>query len=221
MLVAPRWVVTAAHVVTWQNEPIKEVTVGGKNRSVKRVVIHPGYKAMPHVPPSGDVSPFMEFLGSRDDIALIELEEAVTDVAPLPLYRKTDELGQVVTLFGKGATGDGVKGVNPHAPHRTRLRQGFNQVSTANGKWLEFVFDRGRNSHALEAYTGGGDSGGPLLIEARGQRWLTGLASYTLCTGDIAACRPGLYGSVARQVRISAYVPWIERTINGVSGQTK
>ncbi|MFD2367409.1 S1 family peptidase [Pseudoduganella sp. GCM10020061] len=213
VLIAPRWVVTAAHAITWQHQPISEIVLLGKPRSVKRVVIHAGYKPMPHVPSKGDIAPFMKFITDRDDIALIELHEAVTDVEPLPLYRATDEAGKRVTFYGKGATGDGIKGLSPHAPHRTVLRMGANQVSAVVGHWLEFSFDNGPDALPLEAFTGGGDSGGPLLIESEGRRWLAGLASHAVCEGDIADCQPGFYGSRGRQVRISAYADWIERTI--------
>lgn len=213
VLVAPRWVVTAAHAITWQHQPIGEIVLQGKPRSVKRVVLHDGYKAMPDVPAKGDITPFMRFMTNRDDIALIELEEPVTDVEPLPLYRATDEVGKVVTFFGKGATGDGVKGVSPCAPHRTLLRQGANRINAVDGHWIEFTFDNGPEALPLEAFTGGGDSGGPLLIEFNGRRWLAGLASHVFCEGDISACQPGFYGSRSRQVRISSYVDWIERTI--------
>lgn len=212
VLIAPRWVVTAAHVVTYQHEPIGEVTINGKPRAVARLVVHRGYKPMPHVPSSGDITPFMQFMTARDDIALIELKEDVKDVEPMPIYRKTDELGKLATFYGKGASGNGVTGVPPHASHRTRLRHGFNHVSMAEGKWLGLVFDNGQEAHPLEAYTGGGDSGGPLLIESGDKRWLAGLASHTYCEGEIAACKPGLYGSQGRQVRLSAYAGWIDET---------
>lgn len=213
VLIAPGWVVTAAHAITWQPQPIRDIVLAGKKRSVKRVILHPGYKPMPAVPPSGDVAPFMQFLEGRDDIALIELTNAANDVTPLPIYRQSDELGRRVTFFGKGATGNGNTGVAAHAPHRTILRQGFNQISGTRNNWLEFTFDTGMDALPLEAYTGGGDSGGPLLIDAAGKRWLAGLASHSFCEGEIAACQPGRYGSRARQVRISAYAAWIDSII--------
>lgn len=213
VLIAPRWVVTAAHVVTYQHEPIGEVTINGKSRKVARVIVHSGYKEMPHVPSSGDITPFMQFMTARDDIALIELKEDVTDAEPMPLYRKSDEVGKLATFYGKGASGNGVSGVPPHASHRTKLRHGFNHVSMADERWLGFVFDNGQGAHPLEAYTGGGDSGGPLVIDTGNKRWLAGLASHTYCEGEIAACKPGFYGSQGRQVRISAYANWIDATI--------
>ena len=43
VLIAPQWVITAAHAVTWQSE-IKQVTLNGILRDVEHLVIHPGYK---------------------------------------------------------------------------------------------------------------------------------------------------------------------------------
>ena len=43
VLIAPEWVVTAAHAVTWQSE-IRQVVVNGVARDVDRIVIHPGFK---------------------------------------------------------------------------------------------------------------------------------------------------------------------------------
>ncbi|NJR72429.1 MAG: trypsin-like serine protease [Gammaproteobacteria bacterium] len=43
VLIAPQWIVTAAHAVTWQAH-IKQVVVNGLARDVEKLVIHPGYK---------------------------------------------------------------------------------------------------------------------------------------------------------------------------------
>ncbi len=42
VLIAPQWVVTAAHAVTWQRE-INDVMLNGTPRNVERLVLHPGY----------------------------------------------------------------------------------------------------------------------------------------------------------------------------------
>ena len=47
VLIAPRWVVTAAHAVTWQPEA-GTVVLAGVPRSVERVVVHPGYRKPSH-----------------------------------------------------------------------------------------------------------------------------------------------------------------------------
>jgi hypothetical protein len=41
VLIAPEWVVTAAHAVTWR--PVQEVTIHGISRHVAKVIVHPGY----------------------------------------------------------------------------------------------------------------------------------------------------------------------------------
>ena len=210
VLIAPQWVVTAAHVVCWQHEPIGEVTIDGKARAVEKLVVHPGYEALPPIPERGDVAPFMKLMFERDDIALIKLAEPVTDVAPAPLYRGHDELGKVVTFFGKGATGEGRTGYTIHAPHRTRLRQGYNEVSDVRDRWIGSVFDSGEVALPLEAKTGSGDSGGPFLIEQDGQWQLAGLAALDYAEGDIADFKQGIYGMKSYQVRISAYADWID-----------
>ncbi len=43
VLIAPRWVVTAAHAVAWQSQ-IKQVTINGIPRDVERLVMHSGHK---------------------------------------------------------------------------------------------------------------------------------------------------------------------------------
>lgn len=217
VLIAPQWLVTAAHAVSWQMQPVSELSLDGKTVAIEKIIIHPGYKPMPPVPSSGDAAPFMRFLFERDDLALIKLKAPVTDVMPVPLYRGRNELGKVVTFFGKGATGNGLAGVSPHAPHRTRLRQGFNRVAEADGKWLGMVFDAGKKALPLEAKSGSGDSGGPLLIRKNGRWWLAGVTAQDYCEGDIAQFKPGFYGMKSYQVRISAYADWIEQTIKGES----
>ena len=44
VLIAPEWVLTAAHAVTWQQR-IDVVVVGGTPRAVSRVVLHPGIRS--------------------------------------------------------------------------------------------------------------------------------------------------------------------------------
>ena len=212
VLIAPQWIVTAAHAATWH--PVEAVMLNGKCRKVERVIVHDGYKALPKELQSGDAAPAARFLVAIDDIALIKLAEPVTDVAPVPLYRAHDELGKRVEFIGKGATGNGVDGQEPHAPHRTQLRRAFNTVSRVEAQWLGHVFDQGNAALPLEGTTGNGDSGGPLLIKA-GKHWqLAGLASWTReDKGTIADFRPGVYGQLTYQVRISHYIPWIEAAL--------
>src|SRR5579875_562909 len=48
VLIAPQWVVTAAHAAPMQMEGMDDdVSIGGVARKVKRVIMHPGYKKVP------------------------------------------------------------------------------------------------------------------------------------------------------------------------------
>lgn len=114
---------------------IQEITINGLLREAESVVVHSGYKEPPEklvkeALVSGDGSKLRGFLASSDDIALIKLKAPVTDVKPTSLYRGSDEIGRTVQLIGKGATGNGSEGVEPHGPHRTTLRRAFNVISS-------------------------------------------------------------------------------------------
>jgi len=225
VLIAPQWVVTAAHAAPMQMQGMEdEVSIGGVARRVKRVFTYPGYKKLPNqlikeALASGDLSKAHAFLASSNDIALIELASPVTDVTPVPLYRGNKEEGMTVQLVGKGATGNGTEGQDPHSPHRTVLRRAFNVIVGADAHYVWYRFDPPPSALPLEGITGSGDSGGPLLIEEGRSRQLVGLASWSKYPPGHpfwrkwAPGRPfveGLYGEIVYAVRISRYVKWIE-----------
>jgi Trypsin len=119
VLISSQWVVTAAHAVTWR--PIHEVTINGISRPVAEVIVHPGYKPAPKKMESGEAEPLMAFKAAADDIALIRLENPVSDVAPARLYRGDNEVGKVAEILGRGATDNGLVGEYPNSPHRGDL----------------------------------------------------------------------------------------------------
>ncbi len=208
VLISDQWVVTAAHTVQWH--PVSHVMIGGKWRSVEEVIVHPGYKSGPHVPPKGDIAPFMAIQAANDDIALLKLSQPLNDVTPVAMHRTSDELGHLGKLYGKGATGNSLDGQNMHSSRRGSFRSAYSRVSSADGKWLTLRFDDGPQSHPLEGAPGSGDSGGPLLIEVDGKETLAGLTSWQFGTGDISEFHPGRYGQVSYYVRISHYADWID-----------
>lgn len=212
VLIDPEWVVTAAHAITWQSA-ITEVSLDGKPKAVERVVIHPGYQQpaqalQEQALATWDWTLFRAQLASSDDIALVQLKEAVTDVSPVTLYTRDDEFGQTVTVFGKGASGHGATGYEFSDPHRTELRRAQNRVTSAHGRWLCYLFDAPPDALPLEGGTGSGDSGGPVLIAA-GEDWLlAGLGSWVDPQSTVR--KPGRYGQVSCNVRLSHYRDWIE-----------
>jgi len=231
VLIAPRWVVTAAAPMQMQGME-DAVSIGGLARKVKRVITYPGYKGLPdslvkEALASGDISKVWAFLASSNDIALIELASPVTDVTPVPLYRGNQEVGMTVELVGKGATGNGTKGQNPHSSHRTVLRRTFNVIVGADARYVWYRFDPPPSALPLEGITGSGDSGGPLLIGDRSSRQLVGLASWSKYPPDhpfLSKWAPGhryvegLYGEIGCAVRISSYIQWIKSVISAPAG---
>ena len=217
VLIAPQWVVTAAHVACL-HMPLQEIRIAGNVRQVEAVMVHPGFR-MPSEAlikstlASGDAGQLMAFLASADDIALVKLQAPVSDVAPIALYRGDDELGKTVQLIGKGATGTGKDSAVADGPRRTALRRAFNVISHSDARWLSYRFDAPASALPLEGMTGSGDSGSPLLIETD-QHWqLAGLASWVSSDGELRGYPGARYGDRGNSVRVSRYLTWVETTI--------
>ncbi|MDE1895303.1 MAG: trypsin-like serine protease [Xanthomonadaceae bacterium] len=231
-LIAKRWVLTAAHAVQMMiaMPEHRYVTIAGKRRAVARIIVYPDFpkswtqwnqllENMKTEDPSAWMAGFASYRAAMHDIALLELAKPVEDIEPVTLYRRPDELGRVVEIFGKGATGNSLTGAAPDAPHRTQLRHAFNRIVAAKNQWLYYKFDCGRDALPLEGMTADGDSGGPVLIEDRGTWKLAGIAQglngtkSDLLDMRAGTFRMGLCGQEASSTRVSFYARWIENTI--------
>jgi len=213
VLISKQWVVTAGHAVRWGTP--KFVEINGKRRAVSMMVVNPGFK-MPSknlLSMSGDAAPLMAALEANDDIALLKLAEPIEDVRPLLRYDGSNELGKLVKIYGKGATGNGAVGQYPNSPHRGELRRACNRIIKADGKWLAYRFDAPPNAEPLEGMLGDGDSGGPVLMEENGVWKLVGLADWKFWQGELSKFRPGIYGEISYHVRVSYYREWIDGVI--------
>ena len=218
VLIAPQWLVTAAHAVTWQPE-IKQVMVNGVARAVEKLVIHPGYKKPPQELldqslATWDWTLFRASLSASDDIALIKLTKSVSDVSPVPINRGEREFNEIVEIVGKGATGNGETGYQFSDPHRTELRRAQNKVTSAHGRWLCYSFDKPSDALPLEGGSGSGDSGGPVLMLSGKGLSLAGLTSWSDPQSTVRV--PGRYGQISCNVRMSHYAQWIESVISGL-----
>ncbi|WP_379654259.1 trypsin-like serine protease [Pseudoxanthomonas sp. UC19_8] len=219
VLIAPQWVVTAAHAVMWQTE-IKQVTLNGTPREVERLVVHPGYRKpsqalLDQALATWDWTLFRVVLSSSDDIALIKLTRPVTDVTPVALNEGEDEFGQTIRILGAGATGNGIKGYEFSSPHRTALRRAYNKVTSADGRWLCYMFDPPSAALPLEGGSGSGDSGGPVLLQAGNDWRLAGLTSWSDPQSGIRT--PGRYGQITCNVRLSHCQDWIKSVTAGAA----
>ena len=218
VLITPQWVITAAHTIP-EHPELKQVVINGIPRDVERLAIHSGHKKPPqklldHALDTWDWTLFVVLLSSSDDIALVKLAQPVTDVSPVAIHKGDDEFGQIVKIIGKGATGTGVTGFDLHSSHRTELRRAHNKVTSAHGRWFCYVFDKPSEALPLEGGLGGGDSGGPVLIQADGDWLLAGLSSWTAPHQGATKTPFGQYGQISCNVRLSHYKDWIESVIS-------
>lgn len=187
-LIAPSWILTAAHVAT-ELDPGHGVTVGGRDYTLDSIVLHPAWNDGPH------------------DLALLRLATAVADVAPARLYRDAAEVGREIVLVGYGDFGTGHTGP---VGNDGLVRGATNRIDDASDLWLKFAFDRPGDpaATALEGVSGPGDSGGPAFLAGSDGEVLLGVSSGQ---STRAAGGPGRYGVVEYYVRVSRYLDWIER----------
>ncbi|MFT5675044.1 MAG: hypothetical protein ACI808_000973 [Paraglaciecola sp.] len=208
VLINSQWIVTVAHTIFYDYVG-KDLRVGSKTYEIESVHIHPDYTEPNKNLFKGDLAPLMSFFKSRSDIALIKLTSTVNGVEPINTYTGTSEKGKKITVFGKGATGNGLTGEDPDTKPLRVLNRFQNVVDSAEGKWLAFKFDEPANALSLEGMHGSGDSGGASVVFEKGVPFLVGLSSWQLGHGDISTFKGGLYGTTAYQVRLSNYHAWI------------
>jgi hypothetical protein len=216
VLIAPAWIITLASAVA--NKDIHEVTINGRPRAVARIVIHPGYKPTPREYYSGDATPLLLFERDLDDIAMIELKDPVSDVAPALLYRGEDERNEVVEILGKGATGNGLIGQYSTASYRGELHRAYTRVESADGHWIKLRFQTKREAEPLEGMPGNGDEGGPVLMKIHGTLTMVGLMWRLYAAGNLANYRYFVYEDETYEVRISHYAPWMDKVMAGETG---
>lgn len=236
VLIAKQWVVTAAHAtMDMQTIPQHDnyVVIDGKRREVSKIVRYPDYmvfsitwsKLFPRceaVDAESWLARHACARASMHDITLLELTSPVEDVAPVALYWHLDEQGQVAKIYGKGATGNDLHGADPKASTRGELRRANNQVVSTDNQLLVYRFDCGAKALALEGVIGGGDSGGPVLINDHGVWKLAGVADGLAQKEDYLAMhsdmyRQGVCGQDFSNARISFFARWIDSIVGNAS----
>ncbi len=213
VLIAPRWVITAAHVASAQPPTRMHVDMGGERIAVRRVVVHPEYLSHAGL----QRPPF--------DQALLELERA-SSVRPSPLASVLPSAGTLATIVGYGVGGPGAR-----EAAGTR-RAAHNRVDQLGGRWrgrewaphlLLLDFDvPGRESRnalgsgvaePLEGIASGGDSGGGLFVHRDGAWELAG--TFSLSSVEVAAAASRSFaGTVNIFVGVAAHRDWIDRLIS-------
>lgn len=193
-LIAPEWVLTAAHVADQMSPFDWSVTFGDSVYPVVSFAFHPRA---------------FEPRESWVDLALLRLGRPVRHIAPTPLYEGNDRAGTPVTFAGHGRYGDGREGPKEGDG---LLRAAQNRVSAADDRVLRFVFDAPPAGEDLEGISGPGDSGGPAFVRAGGQWRLAGVSSENRELEGRPKCT---YGSTEIYPRVSRHIDWIRGVMAG------
>jgi len=227
-LIAPDWVLTAAHVV--EGGRAINFNVAGQAISARRWVSHPKYNGN---------------LITGFDLALVQLNQPVPDVTPSQIYRKKREKGAEGIFVGFGRTGNGVTGditddrvkragTNIIDGRMKRNNRGFLEVIPKLGaRNRTFAVDFDSPSNPLESRMGDsvptdlellisrGDSGGPVFIDDPND--LSGpLVAGVHSFGEIFDERDDSdYGDLTGHTRVSTYAGWIDKTITRDGFQRK
>ena len=195
-LIAPEWILTAAHIATEIKSFPHKVQCGNSFVEVEKVFINPGY---------------IETIG-RNDIALLKLVKPVKNIKPVPIYTEKDEAMQTAILLGHFTTGNGKTG--PDKTLKMTLRGATNRIEKTNDFWLYFNFDSPDSPGVtdLEGTPGAGDSGTPAYLNVGGKLYVAGIGSRSLDTNK-NGIEPD-YGDTDLYTRVSSYSEWIISIIN-------
>ncbi len=204
------YVLTASHCVDGSIASDIDVVIGehdlkdrttGVRYKVAQIYMHEDYDSV----------------ATNNDIAILELETAITNVSPIkpltPELEASLKVGDLLTVMGWGnmsITEDSsfptvlqeVKvGLYDRAKCNTAYKGGITDVMLCAG------FEEGGKDSCQ------GDSGGPLVIKKNGQWYQAGVVSFG--EGCAAKGIPGVYA------RVSKFVNWVKQKKAGVSYQQK
>lgn len=183
-LIAPNWVVTAAHCVGGTRQVrigSNDQYSGGERINIKRAIKHPNWGK-----------------GAGTDIALLELSTPAKS-KPIKIAREAGRVGTKTKLLGWGAT-------NPDGSGAPRYLRELDTRIIADSKCRNF-------NGAFEICTYGGndsgacygDSGGPQIKSVNG-RWV--LIGATSRGEEICGQDPSIYSDVP------AHMDWIRKVSN-------
>jgi len=151
-LIAPEYVLTAAHLVAGHDIGRLRFSVGATTYGVANVAIHPNY------------APGYIGTDQGNDIAILRLNREVVDVEPSSLFRGSLAVGNELTLVGFGA--------HPGDEQFGTKRVGTTPIDGITPHLLTWTYDDDN-----EATTVPGDSGSPQFVQQGDGYYLASVAS--------------------------------------------
>src|SRR3954471_1903895 len=220
VVVAPDWVLTAAHVTAGASSLQFYTDAGGTNFGRASIAADAWYTY-----PQWNGNP-----GAGYDIGLMHLSSSLgcgsassdSGGCAAARYTGSSELNQIGALVGYGMTGTGTTGASVFDGLR---RAGLNMVDSfygAGDRLLLADFDSGsyrdnalgsRFPVPLEATIAPGDSGGGLFETINGRSYLTGITSFSWSSID--GTPDSDYGDGSGWTRVSSFNSWIDGVTGG------
>ena len=203
-LIAPDWVLTAAHVLTAASSGT--FTIDGTAYTSDALFKDPAW----------DNNAL-----DGNDFGLVHLSTPVTSVTPVTLFTGAAPLGQTGTWVGYGFTGTGLTGYQNSLGIQKRAFQNVLDGTFQNPLLLGSDFDSPSTTAynlwgdaaplPLEGCVAPGDSGGGVFLTIDSQTFLAGVISFESRKGGGTA--NSSYGDLSGAGLITAAAPWISSTV--------
>jgi hypothetical protein len=202
VLVAPRWVLTAAHMAKALQEmkALPKLEFGARAYEIRSVFLHPDWKK-----------------GGASDIALLLLRDPVKGVEPTPIYRATDEGGKTVVIVGHGYTGKIGEKPLPKERWDRKKRAAINTVDRLSPRTLGLRIKGGDDASDLQGAAAPGDSGGPAFLQTPEGLFVLGIGYGTDDTNADGIV--GNEGDWEIYARVSAFAAWIDAVMLEVAAK--